>query len=147
MPATDPILRQVVKGAVSVADHRFGCPELADYDYQTVQVAWDDSDQDRQVWVGDLEGKLIGVATRVAQIFKPEEMQALIHSKQVEETAQIGLRILWKAGGELSMLELLTRMQDEIGSHVDLEQMLKTSEYEPTDIVRLTHKGMEAISQ
>lgn len=73
--------------------------------------------------------------------------QALSAGEQalINETAQLGLRILWKAGGELSMLELLTRMQNEIGSNVNLAQLFKGSEYEPTDIVSLTPKGMAVI--
>jgi hypothetical protein len=60
--AVNPVLRKVRKNAVCINFKMFFSPELAAFEDQQVQVTWDETDQGEQVWVGDLEGNMIGCA-------------------------------------------------------------------------------------
>ena len=58
---------------------------------------------------------------------------------------QVVLRMLWSAGGELTALELFTKLMAAGVSDKDPRDMCRDTGFEPTDIIRLTAAGMDKV--
>lgn len=69
-----------------------------------------------------------------------------MHIETLRALMRIAIKsVLQEAGGQLTMLELITRATRKLGDESDPKAIIEATGFEPDDVITLTDKGFESI--